>query len=116
MQQFAILAKWSWLTSSQSQSTSLSSGTMSSIWLGKTTNSCEHSIASKDNTGKVFYTCNLTRLTPELQWDKKVFDNIDIPRMDTSMNEDYVEEKHIGKTIIDKFFTMTRLNQKKSGN
>eukprot|EP00971_Amphidinium_carterae_P348942 6490753-Amphidinium_carterae.6 len=32
------------------------------------------------------------------------------------MNEDYVEEKHIGKTIIDGFFTKTRLNEKQSAH
>eukprot|EP00971_Amphidinium_carterae_P174670 3462341-Amphidinium_carterae.1 len=41
------------------------------IWLGKTTNSGEHIIATMDETGKAFYTRSLTRLTPELQWDKK---------------------------------------------
>eukprot|EP00971_Amphidinium_carterae_P235782 4679317-Amphidinium_carterae.4 len=32
------------------------------------------------------------------------------------MNEDYVEEEHIGKTIIDELFTKTRLSQKQPGN
>eukprot|EP00971_Amphidinium_carterae_P050837 1001008-Amphidinium_carterae.2 len=87
--------------------------------LGKTTNtgnSGEHIITTMDNNGKVFYTCSLTRLTPELQWDKKVGDNIDIPQMETSMNEGYVEEEHIDKTIIEEFFTKTRLNQKQLGH
>eukprot|EP00971_Amphidinium_carterae_P000883 17174-Amphidinium_carterae.4 len=46
-----------------------------------------------DESGKAFYTQTLTRLTPELQWDKKVYDKINIPQLDTSimtMNEDYV--------------------------
>eukprot|EP00971_Amphidinium_carterae_P311461 6190398-Amphidinium_carterae.2 len=55
------------------------------FWLGRTTNSDEHIIATKDNSKKVFYTRSLTRLTPELQWDKKLFDNINIPQMDTSL-------------------------------
>eukprot|EP00971_Amphidinium_carterae_P140956 2792928-Amphidinium_carterae.2 len=36
--------------------------------------------------------------------------------MDTSMNEDYVEEEHSGKTIINEFFTKTRLNEKQSAH
>eukprot|EP00971_Amphidinium_carterae_P214102 4248914-Amphidinium_carterae.4 len=86
------------------------------IWFGKTANSGEHIIATKDNLGKVFYTRSLTRLTPELQWDKKVFDKINIPQLDTSMNADYVEEDHTGKTIIDEFFAKRRLNKKQSGH
>eukprot|EP00971_Amphidinium_carterae_P350728 6491711-Amphidinium_carterae.2 len=86
------------------------------MWLGKTTNSGEHIIATNDNAGKVFYTRSLTSLTPELQWDKKVFDKINIPQLDTSMNEDYVEEEHIGKTTIDEVFTKTGLNEKQSGH
>eukprot|EP00971_Amphidinium_carterae_P270870 5375259-Amphidinium_carterae.1 len=84
------------------------------IWLGKTTNSGEHIIATMHKSGKAFYTWSLTRLTPELQWGKKVHDKIIITQMDTSMNEDYMEEEHIGKTIIDELFTKTRLNEKQS--
>eukprot|EP00971_Amphidinium_carterae_P198156 3932714-Amphidinium_carterae.1 len=69
-----------------------------------------------DESGKAFYTQSLTRLTPELQWDKKVFDKIVTPQMDTSMNEDYVEEEHIGKTITDEIFTGTKLNEKQSAH
>eukprot|EP00971_Amphidinium_carterae_P292776 5812538-Amphidinium_carterae.2 len=82
------------------------------IWLEKTTNIGEHIIATMDESGKVFHTWSLTRLTPELERDRKVFDKIVIPQLDTSMNKDYVEEEHIGKTIIDEFFTKTRLNEK----
>eukprot|EP00971_Amphidinium_carterae_P049971 984923-Amphidinium_carterae.1 len=32
------------------------------------------------------------------------------------MNAEYVEEEHIGKTIIDEFFTKTRLNVRQSGH
>eukprot|EP00971_Amphidinium_carterae_P273397 5425955-Amphidinium_carterae.2 len=32
------------------------------------------------------------------------------------MNEDYVEEEHIGKTIINEFLTKTRLNEKQSAH
>eukprot|EP00971_Amphidinium_carterae_P312912 6218539-Amphidinium_carterae.2 len=53
------------------------------IWLGKTTNSGEHIIATMDASGKAFYTQSLTRLTPELQWDKKVFDKIVIQSSDS---------------------------------
>eukprot|EP00971_Amphidinium_carterae_P302762 6015951-Amphidinium_carterae.1 len=84
--------------------------------LGKTTNSGEHIIATMGESGKAFYTRSLTRLTPELQWDKRVFDKIVIPQLDISMNEDYVEEEYIGKTIIDEFFTKTRLNEKQSAH
>eukprot|EP00971_Amphidinium_carterae_P103272 2044043-Amphidinium_carterae.3 len=69
-----------------------------------------------DASGKAFYTRSLTRLTPELQWDKKVFDKMVIPQLDTSTNEDSVEEEHIGTTIIDEFFTKTRLNEKQSAH
>eukprot|EP00971_Amphidinium_carterae_P350569 6491626-Amphidinium_carterae.1 len=47
------------------------------IWLGKTTNSGEHIIATMDESGKAFYTRSLTRLTPELQWDKKICHSTD---------------------------------------
>eukprot|EP00971_Amphidinium_carterae_P143212 2837326-Amphidinium_carterae.3 len=42
------------------------------IWLGKTTNSGEHIIATMDEARKAFYTRSLTRLTPELLWHRKV--------------------------------------------
>eukprot|EP00971_Amphidinium_carterae_P162079 3212954-Amphidinium_carterae.5 len=58
------------------------------IWLGKTTNSDEHIIATMDESGKAFYTRSLTRLTLELQWDKK----------------------------MSSFFTKTRLNEKQSAH
>eukprot|EP00971_Amphidinium_carterae_P108450 2147478-Amphidinium_carterae.1 len=64
------------------------------IWFGTTTNSGEHIIATMDESGIAIYTRSLTRLTPELQWGKEVFDKITTPQMD-SMNEDYVEEEHI---------------------
>eukprot|EP00971_Amphidinium_carterae_P291864 5793588-Amphidinium_carterae.1 len=52
------------------------------IWLGKTTNSGGHIVATKDNAVKVFYTRSVTRMTSEQQWDKKIFDAIDIPQLD----------------------------------
>eukprot|EP00971_Amphidinium_carterae_P136989 2714715-Amphidinium_carterae.1 len=69
-----------------------------------------------DASGKAFYTRSLRRLTPELQWDKKVFDEIVIPQLETSVNKDNVEEEHIGNTIIHEFFTKTRLNEKRSAH
>eukprot|EP00971_Amphidinium_carterae_P287492 5706637-Amphidinium_carterae.1 len=36
--------------------------------------------------------------------------------MDTTMHEDCTEEKHIGKHIIDEFFTRTRLTEKQPGH
>eukprot|EP00971_Amphidinium_carterae_P141647 2806402-Amphidinium_carterae.2 len=36
--------------------------------------------------------------------------------MDTTMNEDYIEEEHIGKHIIGEFFTRTWLNLKHYGH
>eukprot|EP00971_Amphidinium_carterae_P215490 4277293-Amphidinium_carterae.1 len=39
------------------------------------------------------------------QWDKKIFDAIDIPQLDTTINADYTEEDDIGKAIIEQFFT-----------
>eukprot|EP00971_Amphidinium_carterae_P349872 6491273-Amphidinium_carterae.2 len=49
------------------------------IWLGHTTNSGEHIVVTKENNGKVFCTRRLTGMTPEKQWNKDIFDNIDIP-------------------------------------
>eukprot|EP00971_Amphidinium_carterae_P289051 5739267-Amphidinium_carterae.1 len=69
-----------------------------------------------DESRKAFYTRRLTRLTPELQWDKQVYDKLVIPQMYSSMNEDYAEEEHIGKRIIDEFFNKTRLNVKQSAH
>eukprot|EP00971_Amphidinium_carterae_P303383 6028370-Amphidinium_carterae.3 len=53
---------------------------------GKTTNSGEHIIATKENNGKISQTRSLTRMTPDQQWNKTIFDNINIPLMDTTMN------------------------------
>eukprot|EP00971_Amphidinium_carterae_P098037 1939525-Amphidinium_carterae.1 len=58
------------------------------IWLGKTTNSGEHILATKDNTGKIFHTRSLTRMTTDQQWNKVIFDSIDIPQMDNTMPMD----------------------------
>eukprot|EP00971_Amphidinium_carterae_P015535 306608-Amphidinium_carterae.1 len=54
------------------------------IWLRKTTNSGEH-----------------IAVIAEQQWNKEICDNIDIPQMDNTMDADYVEEGHIGKSIIE---------------
>eukprot|EP00971_Amphidinium_carterae_P119193 2361026-Amphidinium_carterae.1 len=83
---------------------------------GWPTNSCDHIVATKDNPEKPFYTRSLTRLPPELQWDKKIWDSIVFPQLDLTMNENYVEEEHIGKTIIQEFFTKTRLTEKQPGH
>eukprot|EP00971_Amphidinium_carterae_P211780 4202414-Amphidinium_carterae.3 len=77
------------------------------IWFGKTTNSGGHIIiATNDNNGKIFHTRSLTRMTTDGQWDKRGFENIEMPQMDTPMNKDYTEED-IGKAIIDQYFTET---------
>eukprot|EP00971_Amphidinium_carterae_P154767 3068574-Amphidinium_carterae.6 len=55
-------------------------------------------------------------MTPEQQWDKKIFENIDIPQMDTTMNAHYTEGEDIGKAIIEEFFQKTRLTQKQPGH
>eukprot|EP00971_Amphidinium_carterae_P277290 5503222-Amphidinium_carterae.2 len=85
------------------------------IWLRKTANSDEHITATKDNNRTVLYTKRLTRMTTNRQWDKTVFENIQIPQMDTTMNKDYTEEEEeeedIGKAIIDQYFTKARLTQ-----
>eukprot|EP00971_Amphidinium_carterae_P274853 5453888-Amphidinium_carterae.1 len=86
------------------------------IWLGKTTNGGDHIVATKDNPIKPFYTRSLTRLPPELQWDKKIWDNIVFPQLDLTMNENYLEEEHIGKAIMQEFFTKTRLTEKQPGH
>eukprot|EP00971_Amphidinium_carterae_P350661 6491675-Amphidinium_carterae.2 len=77
------------------------------IRLGKTTNGGEHIVATK-----VFYTRSVTRMKTEQPWNKKIFDAIDIPQLDTTMNADYTEEDDIGKAIIEQFFTKTRLTTK----
>eukprot|EP00971_Amphidinium_carterae_P289050 5739266-Amphidinium_carterae.1 len=74
-QQFAALVNWSWLTIKPITVNKLDirnkEKKTEGIWLGKTTKSGEHIIATMDESGKTFYTRSLTRLTPELQWDKK---------------------------------------------
>eukprot|EP00971_Amphidinium_carterae_P018966 373673-Amphidinium_carterae.3 len=64
---------------------------------------------------KSFHTRSLTRMTMDRQWDKSVFENIEIAPMDTTMNKDYTEEDDIGKAI-DQYFTKTRLLQKQAGH
>eukprot|EP00971_Amphidinium_carterae_P041561 816197-Amphidinium_carterae.1 len=88
--------------------------------IGKTTNSHklnsgEHIVATEENNDKIVYTQSLTRMTPKQHWNREVFESIDVPQMDTTMNADYTEEDNIGKAIIEQFFTKTRLTQKQPG-
>eukprot|EP00971_Amphidinium_carterae_P011701 230249-Amphidinium_carterae.2 len=55
-------------------------------------------------------------MTTDRQWDKSVFENIEIPQMDTAMNKDYTKEQDIGKAIIDLYFIKTRHMQVQSGH
>eukprot|EP00971_Amphidinium_carterae_P350539 6491609-Amphidinium_carterae.2 len=71
-------------------------------WLGKTTNSDEHIIATEENHGKIFHT--------------RSFENIDIPQMDSTMNADYKGGEDIGKAIIEQFVTKASLTQSQSGH
>eukprot|EP00971_Amphidinium_carterae_P234877 4660747-Amphidinium_carterae.3 len=51
-------------------------------------------------------------MTADRQWSREVFNEITIPAMDTTMSTDYLEEEVIGKSIIEQYFTETRLNEK----
>eukprot|EP00971_Amphidinium_carterae_P042753 840354-Amphidinium_carterae.1 len=45
------------------------------------------------SNGKVLYTRSLTRMTPEQQWNKEIFESINIPQMDATVNEDYTPRR-----------------------
>eukprot|EP00971_Amphidinium_carterae_P167453 3317913-Amphidinium_carterae.1 len=81
------------------------------MWIGKTTNTGEHIIALKSDGGTIDYTRSLSRMTPEQQWSKELFNMIEVPVMDTTLKTDHSEEAVIGKAIIDKYFTKVRLNE-----
>eukprot|EP00971_Amphidinium_carterae_P043250 850891-Amphidinium_carterae.2 len=53
-------------------------------------------------------------MTADQQSKKALFDSIDIPQMDHTMDKDFTEED--GKAIIEQYFTKTRLTQKQPGH
>eukprot|EP00971_Amphidinium_carterae_P290089 5759742-Amphidinium_carterae.1 len=86
------------------------------IWLGKTTNSGEHVIATNDNDGTIFHTrTEFDKDDDRSTMEQDLFENIKIPQMDTTMYKNYTQEEDIGKPIIDQYFTKTGLTQKQSG-
>eukprot|EP00971_Amphidinium_carterae_P064285 1273132-Amphidinium_carterae.1 len=55
-------------------------------------------------------------MTPDQQWNKELFNMIEVPMLDTTMKPDYSEEAVIGKSIIDQYFMKVRLNEKQAGH
>eukprot|EP00971_Amphidinium_carterae_P144437 2862311-Amphidinium_carterae.7 len=86
------------------------------MWIGKTTNNGEHIIALKSNGGSIYYTRSFSRMTPDQQWSKELFNTIEVPMMDTTLQPEYSEEAVIGTAIIDQYFTKVRLKEKQAGH
>eukprot|EP00971_Amphidinium_carterae_P056556 1117797-Amphidinium_carterae.3 len=66
------------------------------IWLGETMNNGEHIIALKNNEGSIYYTRSLSRMTPDQQWNKELFNTIAVPMMDATMKSDNSEKQSLG--------------------
>eukprot|EP00971_Amphidinium_carterae_P192483 3819629-Amphidinium_carterae.4 len=47
------------------------------MWIGKTTNSGEHTIALKSNRRSTYCGRSLSRMTPDQQWTKELFNTIE---------------------------------------
>eukprot|EP00971_Amphidinium_carterae_P140440 2782890-Amphidinium_carterae.1 len=55
-------------------------------------------------------------MTADQQWNRELFNSIEVPQMDTTMRSDYSEDLVIGRAIIDQFFSKARLNTKQAGH
>eukprot|EP00971_Amphidinium_carterae_P349982 6491326-Amphidinium_carterae.6 len=95
MQKSAISVRSFWLTSSTSQTVTVNKlpignneQTVEGWGRQPTVDPGEHIIATKNNlNGTISHTRSMTRMMTDRQWDRKVFEDIKIPQMDTTMNK-----------------------------
>eukprot|EP00971_Amphidinium_carterae_P104775 2074895-Amphidinium_carterae.1 len=55
-------------------------------------------------------------MTADQQWNRELFNATQVPVMDATMRSDYSEDLIIGRAIIDRYFSKTRLNTKQAGH